>query len=283
MDSEKTNMNKSSKHRDAVKIVRADRISTDDKDKSLEEENVCVVREAPFTIDVEGVETYTLLCTPIDQRALAVGFLLGEGVIENLADIKVLKVCDDDPSTIQIHLTSGITRISDSGRNLLIVSSCGACGSENLQKRIDALPCVGDSLRLEARLLRSVNEALRRSQTLFEISGGTHAAAIFNERGKIVSFAEDTGRHNALDKAIGKCLLDGISTTGKGAALTSRLSLEMVSRCARAGIELITAVSAPTSLALSVAGKCNITLCAFVRETRATVFTIPGRVIGLSN
>ncbi len=148
--------------------------------------------------------------------------------------------------------------------------------------RKPALPRVGDSLRLEAGLLRSVNDALRRSQSLFEISGGTHAAAIFDEQGEIVSFAEDTGRHNALDKALGKCLQDGIDTAGKGAALTSRLSLEMVSRCARAGIELITAVSAPTSMALDVAGKCNITLCAFVRETRATVFTHPTRVIGLN-
>jgi len=276
-------MDKSDIHSNAVKYVRADRISTGDKAKSLEEENVCVVREAPVTIDVEGVETYTLLCTPIDKKALAVGFLFGEGVIDSLADIRILKECDDDPQTIRVRLKSGIPRIGDSGRNLLIVSSCGACGSENLQKRIDALPRVGNSLRLEAGLLRSVNDALRRSQSLFEISGGTHAAAIFDERGEIVSFAEDTGRHNALDKAIGKCLQDGIGTAGKGAALTSRLSLEMVSRCARAGIELITAVSAPTSLALDVAGKCNITLCAFVRETRATVFTLPRRVIGLSN
>ncbi|MCP4583108.1 MAG: formate dehydrogenase accessory sulfurtransferase FdhD [candidate division Zixibacteria bacterium] len=282
MESDKTNMEQSNRHPDAIKYVRADRISTGDKEKSVEPENVRVVREAPVTIDVESVETYTLLCTPIDKRALAVGFLLGEGVIESLADIKILKVCDDDPGTVRVRLKSEIPRIGDSGRNLLIVSSCGACGSENLQKRIDALPRVGDRLRFEARLLRSVNEALRERQSLFEISGGTHAAAIFDERGEIVSFAEDTGRHNALDKAIGKCLRNEIATAGKGAALTSRLSLEMVSRCARAGIELITAVSAPTSLALDVANNCGITLCAFVRETRATVFTHPARIIGLN-
>jgi FdhD protein len=102
---------------------------------------------------------------------------------------------------------------------------------------------------------------------------------VFDNAGKIVACAEDIGRHNALDKAIGKCLLNDIQTAGRGAALTSRLSLEMVSRCARAGIELITAVSAPTSMAIDVARKCNITLCAFVRETRATVFTHPERVI----
>ena len=98
--------------------------------------------------------------------------------------------------------------------------------------------------------------------------------------GPILACAEDAGRHNALDKAIGKCLLAGIPTAGRGVALTSRLSLEMVGKCARAGVELITAVSAPTSLAIDVARNCNITLCAFVRETRATVFTHPNRVVG---
>jgi len=179
-----------------------------------------------------------------------------------------------------VRLTHSVPRIDDAGRNLLIVSSCGACGSENLQKRIDSLPAVGDSLKIEADLLRSVFNSLRKKQVLFEACGGTHAAAVFNSQGKIISWSEDTGRHNALDKAIGKCVLDGIETAGHGVALTSRLSLEMVSRSVRAGIEMIIAVSAPTSMAIDIAQKCNITLCAFVRETRATIFTHPVRVIG---
>jgi len=266
-----------------VKYVRANRISTGDTVERPEGEKVCVVQEAPLMIDVEGVETYTLLCTPIDKKALTVGFLFGEGVIERMEDIKTLKECGDDPSTIRVRLTGKIPRIDDVGRNLMIVSSCGACGSENLEKRIDALPKVSETLKMEAGLLRSVYGSLRERQDLFRMCGGTHAAAIFDRKGNIISFAEDTGRHNALDKAIGICLLEDLQTAGCGAALTSRLSLEMVSRCARAGIELITAVSAPTSLAIDVARKCNITLCAFVRETRATVFANPDRVIGKHN
>jgi FdhD protein len=273
-------MDEPDKHPEAVRFVRADRISTGDAKARREEENVCVVEEAPVTIDVEGVETYTLLCTPTDKRALTVGFLFTEGVVERMADINVLKECDDDPNTIRVRLAGGVPRIADAGRNLLIVSSCGACGSENLKERIQALPSVGDSFRIEAGLLRSVYDDLRKRQSLFEACGGTHAAAVFDEGGKIVTCAEDTGRHNALNKAIGKCLLDGSETSGRGVALTSRLSLEMVSMCARAGIELITAVSAPTSMAIDVARNCNITLCAFVRETRATVFTYPARVVG---
>jgi FdhD protein len=274
-------MNEPHKHSDAVRYVRADRISTGDAAEQPAEENVCVVKEAAVTIDVEGVETYTLLCTPTERRALAVGFLFTEGVVESMADIEVLKECDDDPNTIRVRLIGKVPQIGDAGRNLLIVSSCGACGSENLKERIAALPSVGDALRIEARLLRSVYGALRRRQSLFEACGGTHAAAVFDERGEIVSCAEDTGRHSALDKAIGTCLLAGIPTVGRGVALTSRLSLEMVGKCSRAGIELISAVSAPTSMAIDVARTCNITLCAFVREARATVFTHSVRVIGV--
>lgn len=266
------------RHTQAVRSVRADRFSTKDAAESATGEEIRVIEEAPLTIDVEGVENFTLLCTPIDGKALAVGFLFSEGVIESMADVKVLKECDDDPRTVRVRLTRKVPPIGDPGRNLLIVSSCGACGSENLKDQIAALPRAGDTFKIEPGVLRSVYDNLRKRQSLFEACGATHAAAVFDASGKIISSAEDVGRHNALDKAIGKCILDGIRTAGLGAAVTSRLSLEMVSKCARAGIELVAAVSAPTTMALDVADTCNITLCAFVRDTRATVFTHPGRI-----
>jgi FdhD protein len=271
-------MDESEKNAAPVTSVGAERISTSDSTEPPVEEQVCVVREAPVQIDVEGVETYTVLCTPADKRAMALGFLYSEGVIDSMAEVSVLKQCDDDPNTIRVRLTGEIPRIADEGRNLLIVSSCGACGSEGLEERIKALPVVGNTLKIESRLLRSVNDALSQRQSLFEACGGTHAAAVFDESGTIVASAEDTGRHNALDKAVGKCLLAGDPTAGRGAALSGRVSMEMVGKCARAGIELITAISAPTSLAVEIADRCNITLCAFVRETRATVLTHPERI-----
>jgi len=272
-------MDELNQHPEASKLVRADRISTANTHTKPEPEQVCVVEETPLLIDVESVETFTLLCTPSDKEALAAGFLLTEGLVDGMADITVIKQCDDDPNTIRVRLKGTVPRLDDAGRNLMIVSSCGACGSENLQKRIDSLPRAGDTLKVEAALLHKVYTELRKQQSLFEACGGTHAAAVFNERGEIVTLAEDTGRHNALDKAIGKCLLTGHNPKGLAAALTSRLSMEMVGKCARAGIELITAVSAPTSMAIDIAQSRNITLCAFVRETRATVFTHPARIV----
>jgi FdhD protein len=237
------------------------------------------------TIDVESVETFTVLCTPTDRRAMAAGFLFTEGVVEHRDEIKTLKECEDDPGTIRVQLAdpSAGRRLDDSGRNLLIVSSCGACGSENLSKRIRALPAVRKTFEIEPHVLRLVYATLRKKQPLFKASGGAHAAAVFDKTGTILASAEDAGRHNALDKAVGKCLLSGISTHGRGVALTSRLSLEMVGKCARAGVELIAAVSAPTTLAIDVAEKTGITLCAFVRETRATVFTHPERIRGMKD
>jgi FdhD protein len=273
-----------SEQEDAVRVVRAQRLSTGGAGVGAigptAAEDVCVIAEAPVTLDLEGVERYTLLCTPTDARALAVGFLFSEGVIDGMDDVALVRPCDDDPLTIRIRLTHELPHLGERGRNLLIVSSCGACGSEGLARQLAGLPKAGDTLRIEATLLRAVYGELGTRQRLFTKCGAAHGAAVFDEEGRILSFAEDVGRHNALDKAIGICLMAGTSTAGCGVALTSRLSLEMVVKCARAGTELVAAVSAPTTLAIDVADQCNITLCAFVRESRATVFTHPHRLEG---
>jgi FdhD protein len=274
-------MKKQPDNSEPVESVRARRVSTtENSHASVCEEDVSVVVEAPVTLDVEGIENYTLLCTPKDTRALALGFLFTEGIVDEMSQVIHLDHCEEAPGVIRVRLSGAVPKIGDPSRNLLIVSSCGACGSEDLDTRIQALPEVGDALRVSRTVLRSAREGLSGRQPLFEACGGTHAAGIYDESATILASAEDAGRHNALDKAIGKCLLENIPTTGRAAALSGRVSLEMVSKCARAGIELISAISAPTTLAIEVADRCGITLCAFVRETRATVFTHPHRVAG---
>jgi FdhD protein len=264
----------------ATREVQGRRISTSGSGESPVGETVGVVVEAPLTVDVQGVESYTLLRTPGDDRALAAGFLLSEGIVDGLDDVESLRECEEDAAMMRVRLKRRVPRIHDAGRNLLIVSSCGLCGAEDLAEKLRSIPRVPDTLRVEGRILRVVGEALRRHQPLFETCGGTHAAGLFDARGDLVSTAEDAGRHNALDKAIGGRLLGGEPTAGLGAVLSGRVSLEMVGKAARAGIELVSAISAPTSLAIEVAESCGITLCSFVRETRATVFTHPHRVQG---
>lgn len=260
--------------------VRARRISTVDKEAPPKAEDVDVVVEAPLVVDVEGMERYTLLCTPMDRRAMAVGFLFSEGVITGMADVLSVELCDKDAHQVNVRLKEGLQRVGDPARNLLISSSCGACGTEELDKKLASLPKVGDTLRIPAAMLRSTREDIAKSQPIFKACGGTHAVSIFDPEGDIVAMAEDTGRHNALDKCIGKCLLEGRSFAGFGTVLSGRVSFDMVGKCARAGIELISAISAPTSVAVEIAERCDITLCAFVRQDRATVFTHPRRVLG---
>ena len=137
-------MNKPDEPAGAVEHVQARCISTQDATQRPAEERVGVAVETPVTIDVEGVDTFTVLCTPGENRAMALGFLFSEGIIDGIADVGVLRECDEDPDTIRVRLTPQAPRRGVPGRNLLIVSSCGACGSEELRARIEALPPVED-------------------------------------------------------------------------------------------------------------------------------------------
>jgi FdhD protein len=147
-----------------------------------------------------------------------------------------------------------------------------------MEKIIASLPRTADTLRVSPAELADMTELLRQQQIIFPATGGTHAAGIYRE-GKLLAVSEDLGRHNAFDKAIGKCILEGIETAGAAAVLSSRVSFEMVAKAARAGIELIAAVSAPSTLAIETARRCNITLCGFVRGSEANVYCCPHRIL----
>ena len=240
----------------------------------------CVVPvEQMVVIEVRDVGSYSLMCTPADLRALAVGFAFTEGIIGGASDVLSLAACEDDPGVIRLWpARPGEARAPE--RNLLVTSSCGLCGSRAaVEAFFETATRVGDSLRLSHESLVGIMGAMRPRQALFSATGGTHAAGICDAQGRISAFAEDVGRHNALDKAIGQCLLAGGSAAGCVALLSGRVSFELVAKCARAGVELIAAVSAPSSLAVRAAEHCGITLCGFVREGRATVYANPRRLL----
>jgi FdhD protein len=257
-------------------VIRLPASGTDNK---WIEETAGVAVEAPLTIDIEGIDSYTILCSPDDRRAMAVGFMFSEGIIQGIGDIALLADCLDFPEMMRVRLSNPPQRNTDlPGRNLLVVSSCGMCGSTDMQERIAALPRVGDTLRIDTETMNHTMALLNDKQDVFKKTRGTHAILIFDGKGEAVSFAEDIGRHNALDKAIGKILLAGKTAKGCGTVLSGRVSFEMVSKCSLAGIEIILAVSAPTSLALDAATHCGITLCASVRNGGAMIFTHPERI-----
>ena len=140
------------------------------------------------------------------------------------------------------------------------------------------MPACGTSLSVDRNLLAEVGERLLAEQELFRRTGGSHAAVVFDAGGATIACAEDIGRHTALDKAIGKCIIERKVIRGTGVALSGRVSLEMVVKAARAGIELIVAVSAASSFAIEAAEKWNITVCGFVRPGRANIYTHRERV-----
>ena len=239
------------------------------------DERCAVVVETPLTIMVDQVGSFTIMCTPCDVEALAVGFAFSEGLICSADEIVE---CVYRPGQQVVGLQLEDPAQLGPGRNLIVTSSCGLCGSRNIDALRAGQFAVGDSLRLPAASLRSAAEQMRTVQRLFSQTGGTHAAAIFDADGRLLAFAEDIGRHNALDKAIGKCLLDGVPLSGQAAILSGRVSLELVAKAARARLEVVAGVSAPSSLAVEVAQRCRITLCGFVREQRATVFSHSHRI-----
>lgn len=236
-----------------------------------------IIAEQAVTVMIDRVGSFTLMCTPSDIEALAIGFIFSEGMISSFDEVIGTYTKPELPNVIGIEVQDP-TRIGI-GRNLIVASSCGMCGVRNIEKMIQTIPPCDQTFQVTDHQLLEMMQKVRRLQSIFDLTGGSHSAAIFDSSSEILSFAEDIGRHNALDKAIGKCLLSGRSAQGCGVALSGRVSLEIITKAARAGIELIAAVSAVSSYAVSASEKWNITLCGFVRPDKMNVYTRPERII----
>ena len=277
--------------------VSARRFSADRSNPDLA--NCWVVQEDALNIEVENVGAYTLMWTPTEDAvasgfvagegvlgseqvperlALATGFAFTEGIINNLQDIASMEVCPERPDIVRMRLVDP-SQAKVRRSNVLMTSSCGVCGGRDvLEGEMVGFAEISDTLRLSIDDFLPLMEAMKQRQAVFSTTGGAHAAMIFSADKEILAIAEDLGRHNALDKAIGLCLLRQQPIAGCGAMLSSRLSFEMIAKSARAGLEMVAAVSAPSSLAIAMAERLGITLCGFVRGECATVYTHPERI-----
>jgi len=255
----------------AIKPVRIARIAGSE---SVSAAHDVVVAEQALTIVVADVENFTILCTPVDIEALVAGFLFAEGMVDSADAIESISV--KPPDAVEIRLKDPPEAAMR--RNLVLSSSCGLCGTRNLKRALYGTTPCDHSLEVKPEMLFAAVGSLPSMQRVFRATGGAHAAAIFSSQGQVIAFGEDIGRHCAFDKAIGKALLARRPTGGCGVALSGRVSFELVSKAVRAGIELIAAVSAPSSLAVEAAGMWNITLCGFVRQDTANIYTHPERI-----
>jgi FdhD protein len=231
--------------------------------------------------------------TPGNDFELAAGFLLSEGIIQKRDDIKRISYCVDKELTeeqrynvVNVLLTANelpdLVRLE---RHFQVSSSCGVCGKASLESLENRnIQKIESSLRVSSELICELPEKLRKSQGLFDITGGLHAVALFDANGNLLALREDVGRHNAMDKLLGWALLENLLPLSSHIVLVSgRASFELAQKALVAGIPIFCAVSAPSSLAVDLARRFNMTLIGFLRGERFNIYTHQGRVSLVSN
>ncbi len=261
-------------------------------DESGTEEQIEMVLEEPLALHINGRQVAVLMRLPGMEKELAVGFCLSEGLVTRFEDVLMVHHCGQGlPSP-----TGGETSESEVSRNRvemrvrpeglredarmevvrLIRAGCGAVDVDRTQL---PLAPVSNGLRVDYQVLFGLEKAMRAAQQLHRDVGGVHAAAIYDTTGNLIVLCEDVGRHNAVDKALGYCLLRDISLTDKLLLCSGRFSYEMVSKAIRMELGLIASFSAPTALAVQLADRFNVTVVGYLRGRRMTVYTHPERVV----
>ena len=239
-----------------------------------------VAEEIPVALHYNDTPFAVLMATPCDLADLALGFSLGEAIVGSREDLRVDAI-DESVEGIAIRMAIPAARaeaLAARGRSLPGYGGCGVCGSAS----IDAVLCppppvAGDAGFDEPALHRAIAE-LRERQPLNAATGATHAAGFADAGGALLLVREDVGRHNALDKLVGAMASAGIDAGRGFAVVTSRASYELALKASRAGIPLLAAISAPTSLAIALADSTRLCLVAFVRERRCAVYAHPERL-----
>lgn len=252
-----------------------------------------VVVEAPLEIRVvaDGVEraaTVTMR-TPGDDASLAVGFLHAEGIVRGAADVATLAPCPAREGVLRVTLVPGCrVDFGALARNFTATSSCGLCGSASLDAVLAKLVVDrsaregGEPFRVAAAVLRRLPEALRAAQPTFEATGGLHAVAAFDATGRLLDLREDVGRHNALDKLVGAALLRGEPRLQDCVVvLSGRAGVEMLQKAVAAGVPVLAAIGAPSSLAVELAERAGVTLVGFLRDSGFNVYSGAGRIAGV--
>lgn len=231
-----------------------------------------VAVEEPLEIRVAGCAVAVTMRTPGDDLDLAAGFLVTEGIIHGPDDIASLGYCPtDDPDSVSniVNLNPVDPELVDPERwrrAVYTTSSCGICGRASIDRVRQAAEPIGSALRLEPAQLYDMALALQGAQRLFGSTGGMHAAALFDREGALTVLREDIGRHNAVDKVIGSALRRGaLPLHDTVLVVSSRGSFEIVQKALIAGIPVVAAVSAPSSLAVTLAQEMGITLVGFLR------------------
>lgn len=237
-----------------------------------------VAVEEPLEIRVDGEPVAVTMRTPGHDEELALGFLVGEGLID-LARPREAGPTDDFANNV-VEVQGPLQRALPT-RRFYTSSSCGVCGKGALDEvAVHAPPVAGDDLRIDRALLAHLPDRLRDAQPEFDRTGGIHATGLFTPEGELLAVREDVGRHNAMDKVIGWALQQSaLPLNDHVLCVSGRLSFELVQKAVVAGAPVLVGVGAPTSLAIALASDRNLTLAGFARGDRVNVYTQGHRVL----
>ncbi|MGH9316549.1 MAG: formate dehydrogenase accessory sulfurtransferase FdhD [Thermoanaerobaculia bacterium] len=254
---------------EAIRSFQIERYRAGTRDRATDRTTV----EEPLEIRAGGQTLCVTMRTPGHDFELAAGFLLAEGIVSRPQEIVRIEHCRDvrspeeEGNVVLARVTASLSSLESARRLLLTTSSCGLCGKgsiEAIHRRFTPVPTTAP---VAPEVLVALPGRLRRGQTTFDQTGGLHAAAIFTRSGRLRILREDVGRHNAVDKAIGRLFLDGRVPLSDAILLVSgRASFEIVQKALAASVPVVAAVSAPSSLAVELARESNMTLVGFLRE-----------------
>lgn len=244
-----------------------------------------VATEEPLEIRIDGVPLAVVMRTPGDDIELAAGFLCAEEILRDTEDVGTIAHCrsgtDPDLENVVNVLLSSERKGSAEAmlaqrkaeRSTVTSASCGVCGKRTIESLRASVGPFDRTPKIEPALIARLPEALRRSQEIFALTGGLHGAAVFNARGELIVMREDIGRHNAVDKCVGFLLLREMLPMQSGILMVSgRSSFEIVQKALLAGIQTVAAVSAPSSLAVTLARISRMGLVGFVRDGSLNVY-----------
>lgn len=269
-------MNHTSKIKTKISAVKNDKIET---------RSDYLATEEPLQIRLDNPQ-YTLaitMRTPGADFDLAAGFLYSEGVVNKKEEIEKINYCLD--RNIETEQRYNIVNISLKKRDLIDLpslqrhfftnSSCGVCGKANIEfLKLKGYPKITSNLIIKSQTIYNLSDKLRQAQGIFTATGGLHAAALFNKEGQLLKLREDVGRHNALDKLIGSAFLaEELPLNNSIVMVSGRSSFELVQKCIVAGVPILCSVSAPSSLAVSLAQEFDLTLIGFLRENRFNIYS----------
>lgn len=254
-----------------------------------------VVTEEPLQLMLDGDALSVVMRTPGNDVELSLGLMFAEGILRAATDVRVIRMSAEagesehsiavesalvESNQVDIHLRGKALR--KPARSMLSSSACGVCGTvliEDLRRDLAVLP---PGPAVNPALLPGLVEGLRSGQGVFDRTGGLHAAGLFTAEGDLIYLREDVGRHNAVDKVVGRALLDGrLPAKDSILVVSGRTGYEIVQKSISAGIGLVAAVGAPSSLAVALAREFNQTLVGFLKGDRFNVYSAPERLVAL--